>query len=583
MVVLALVIIASQVCCAIMGMGTITKYSLSRQEQQIRADYDSNLKEQVDHVISMLDVYEKAYQNGKCTLEEAKKQAADVLREMRYGENGYFWADDTEGNNIVLLGTETEGTNRINAQDTNGNYYMKDIIAAGQQPDGGYADYWFPKEGETEPSPKRSYSKLYEPFGWVIGTGNYVDYIDDLVEKGQSDIQKITNQWMAVMGTCIIVGIPLLILITYFIIRDITKTMTQMVEFAGKLEKGDYTCRFDKKQAERKDEFGKLAKAMNGLSETSDAVLGNIKSESVELGKVVDTVRDNVDGLNNDIQGVSAATEELSASMEETAASAEQINEMSKEIEVASKNIAERSQDGAEIAIQIHERASKAKEETEISRQKAESIRTELSERLKKALEGAKVVRQIEELAESIMGITSQTNLLALNASIEAARAGEAGKGFAVVADEIRNLAEQSKETVENIQQVTEEVVSAVDNLAVDSEKLLDFVAEDVVQNFDTFAGVTDAYNEDAAYIDELVTDFSAVSEQLLASIEGVLESIYEVSKASNEGAIGTGEIAERSSHILESCGQVLEEVKHTEDTSIKLRETVERFVISEK
>lgn len=406
MVVLALVIIASQVVCAIMGMGTITKYSLSRQEQQIRADYDSNLKEQVEHVISMLDVYEKAYQNGKCTLEEAKKQAADVLREMRYGENGYFWADDTEGNNIVLLGTETEGTNRINAQDTNGNYYMKDIIAAGQQPDGGYADYWFPKEGETEPSPKRSYSKLYEPFGWVVGTGNYVDYIDDLVEKGQTDIQKITNQWMAVMGTCIIVGIPLLILITYFIIRDITKTMTQMVEFAGKLEKGDYTCRFDKKQAERKDEFGKLAKAMNGLSETSDAVLGNIKSESMELGKVVDTVRDNVDELNNDIQGVSAATEELSASMEETAASAEQINEMSKEIEVASKNIAERSQDGAEIAIQIHERASKAKEETEISRQKAESIRTELSERLEKALEGAKVVRQIEELAESIMGIT---------------------------------------------------------------------------------------------------------------------------------------------------------------------------------
>lgn len=165
MVVLALVIIASQIGCGIMGMETITKYSLFRQEQQIRADYDLNLREQVDHVISMLDVYEKAYENGICTLEEAKKQAADVLREMRYGENGYFWADDTEGNNIVLLGNETEGTNRMNAQDTNGNYYMKDIIAAGKQPDGGYADYWFPKEGETEPSPKRSYSKLYEPFG----------------------------------------------------------------------------------------------------------------------------------------------------------------------------------------------------------------------------------------------------------------------------------------------------------------------------------------------------------------------------------------------------------------------------------
>lgn len=197
-------------------------------------------------------------------------------------------------------------------------------------------------------------------------------------------------------------------------------------------------------------------------------------------------------------------------------------------------------------------------------------------------LEEARVVNQIKDLAESIMGITSQTNLLALNASIEAARAGEAGKGFAVVADEIRELAEQSKTTVENIQRVTGEVTKAVEKLSTDAKRILNFVAEDVTENFHSSYLVADAYNEDATYIDELVTDFSAVSQQLLASINNVLQSLSEVSKAANEGAIGTTEIAERTSSINVKSGNVLEEMKHAEHTSEKIKEDVNKFIITE-
>lgn len=181
------------------------------------------------------------------------------------------------------------------------------------------------------------------------------------------------------------------------------------------------------------------------------------------------------------------------------------------------------------------------------------------------------------------MGITAQTNLLALNASIEAARAGEAGKGFAVVADEIRSLAEQSKATVENIQQVTQKVTGAVQNLADDSSRLLAFVAEDVSDSFHQFSDIADAYNQDAADVNEMVTDFSAISEELLASIDGVIQSINDVSKASNEGANGTNEIAQRASMIVQKSEDVLSVMNAVGKASGEMREMVQKFTITEK
>ena len=146
--------------------------------------------------------------------------------------------------------------------------------------------------------------------------------------------------------------------------------------------------------------------------------------------------------------------------------------------------------------------------------------------------------------------ITNQTNLLALNASIEAARAGEAGKGFAVVATEIGGLADQSKQTVTQIQKVTEEVTSSVAQLSSDAEQLLAFVGNDVVASYDTFDEVADAYNQDAGKIDALISDFSATSEELLASIDGVLDAMEGMATATNEGAKGTTDIAQKTVEV---------------------------------
>lgn len=488
---------------AIKGMKTISSHADDALEEAVRNQYDESIRQQVDNAISMLDQYYAAYEAGECTLEEAKKQGADMLRELRYGDSGYFWADDTEGNNIVLLGSDTEGTNRMGTKDGNGYEMVKDIIAVGQQPDGGYCDYVFPKEDGTENLPKRSYSRLYESFGWVIGTGNYTDYIDEIVEGEKQTIGATRNEWIMKMEICTVVFFLLTIAVIIYLIADTTGWMKKAVGYAQKLESGDMTGRSAAGRLKRKDEFGILERALNSMAATFDEVIGAVKRHGLTLAGDVDEVMEQLGELNDDISSVSAATEELSASMEETAASAQQIETISHQIETVSKNIAVRAQDGAEKVVSIHQRAQQAKKDTESNYQNAKDMKAEISGSLIQALEEAKVVEQIEVLAQSIMGITAQTNLLALNASIEAARAGEAGKGFAVVADEIRSLAEQSKVTAENIQQVTQKVTGAVQNLADDSSRLLNFVAEDVSKSFHQFTEIADAYNQDAADVDE--------------------------------------------------------------------------------
>ena len=201
-------------------------------------------------------------------------------------------------------------------------------------------------------------------------------------------------------------------------------------------------------------------------------------------------------------------------------------------------------------------------------------------EELEKAIENSKIVEQINVLSESIMQITEQTNLLALNAAIEAARAGEAGKGFSVVAEEIRKLAEQSKDTVIEIQNITAKVTESVTELSSSSNKLLQFVSTDVHNDYKTMLDVADKYSDDANFVENLVTEFSSTSEELLASIQDVLKTIDEVAQAATDGAGGTTDIAQRITDITSKSNDVLELTKKSQDSSEKLKQEILRFKI---
>lgn len=583
LIIVMLATIVALVLCAIISsesMKQLQSKALETLEADERASYDEQIKQQVDNVISLCQTIYDQYQAGVYTEEEAKKLAADEIRQLRYGDAGYFWVDQYDGTNVVLLGNDTEGTNRMETKDANGYQMVKEIIRVGQEADGGYTDYVFPKEGETEPSPKRSYSKAFEPFGWVIGTGNYTDYIDDQVASIEKDFSSyVTGRMTLFIISTLIEGI-IVVLLLIMIIISIIRPLKKCISSIGVMEQGDFSQAMGTALLKRRDDFGKLAASLESMRNEMSGLIGEVKSQATEITRMVQEIDDNIQALDEEIENVSATTEELAAGMEETEASSEEINAMSHEIESAAKSIATRSQDGATEADDIRDRAVGIKKTTTENDKRTKAIHAEINEGLTKALEDIKVVDQIGVLAESIMEITGQTNLLALNASIEAARAGEAGKGFAVVADEIRVLAEQSKAAVVHIQDVTKNVVESVTNLADGAKKLLEFVGTDVVDSFAGFSDMADSYSNDAGSIDALVTDFSASSEQLLASINGVMDAIGEVSKAATEGATGTNDIAEKTGVVVEKAAEIKEKAEAAHHAADKLQQNVEHFIV---
>ena len=582
LIIVMLATIVALVLCAVISsesMKQLQSKALETLEADERASYDEQIKQQVDNVISLCQTIYDQYQAGVYTEEEAKKLAADEIRQLRYGDAGYFWVDQYDGTNVVLLGNDTEGTNRMETKDANGYQMVKEIIRVGQEADGGYTDYVFPKEGETEPSPKRSYSKAFEPFGWVIGTGNYTDYIDDQVASIEKDFSSyVTGRMTLFIISTLIEGI-IVVLLLIMIIISIIRPLKKCISSIGVMEQGDFSQAMGTALLKRRDDFGKLAASLESMRNEMSGLIGEVKSQATEITRMVQEIDDNIQALDEEIENVSATTEELAAGMEETAASSEEINAMSHEIESAAKSIATRSQDGATEADDIRDRAVGIKKTTTENDKRTKAIHAEINEGLTKALEDIKVVDQIGVLAESIMEITGQTNLLALNASIEAARAGEAGKGFAVVADEIRVLAEQSKAAVVHIQDVTKNVVESVTNLADGAKKLLEFVGTDVVDSFAGFSDMADSYSNDAGSIDALVTDFSASSEQLLASINGVMDA-GEVSKAATEGATGTNDIAEKTGVVVEKAAEIKEKAEAAHHAADKLQQNVEHFIV---
>lgn len=565
---------------SISSMQSINTRILQEEEENIRRDYDDRIQQQVQQVISLIDVYKSQIDAGVYTKEEGMKLAADMVRTLRYGTDGYFWVDLSDGTNVVLLGNETEGTNRLNTKDVNGFEMVKDFIQGAVSQGSYFNDYAYPKEGGTEPMPKRAYTQYYEPFDWVVGTGNYVDHIDEQIAASQKTANEYTaHRIQLFIAVCVIFGI-LIIMYLVATVLNITVPLKQVDVVLYRMAEGDFSAEIDKAALKRKDDFGKLSKVLDKMRTSIGGLVNDVKEETGLTMESVRGIAQNMVTLNSEVEDVSATTTELSASMEETAAASININEMTREIEDAARNIAERAQDGAERADVIHRKATDAKGSAGKSKDTLLQQKKAIEESLNDALTKVKVVSEISTLAESIMEITAQTNLLSLNASIEAARAGEAGKGFAVVADEIRKLAEQSQQSTENIQKVTVQVTESVGSLADDAEKLLTFIDSQVMESINLFEVIANDYNEDAGEIDSLVTDFSAISQELLASISNITDTLDGISQAAQEGAKGTANIAERVQNVVRTSDDVNSSLRDANGIVGRLGEATGKFII---
>lgn len=398
---------------------------------------------------------------------------------------------------------------------------------------------------------------------------------DDINKQNSKDFSKSNIILIGIILFSLVLGILLSLITILGIIRPIALLKTALDNLVEK--GGDLTHKIE---IATKDEIGELANSTNKFLGNLREIITGVMAEAKNVEESVESVNKNIISLNNDIEEVSSTTEELSAGMEETAASAEEMNATSSEIELAIKSIANKAEDGSLAAGEIKKRANELMNTAISSQNNANEVYTNTHNKLKQAIEESKAVDKINELSTAILSISEQTNLLALNAAIEAARAGEAGKGFAVVADEIRKLADESKKTAGQIQDITKIVIGSVDNLSIGAQEVLSFIDVQVIKDYEMIVKTGKQYSSDAEMINSLVGDFSTTSEEVLASISNMVHALGEITNATGEGANGTSVIAAKSTQVVDKASEVIKEVKISKSSANKLIGYVNKFKV---
>ena len=585
LIVLTVVIFAVTISLSLIGIVDIkhsNDVAAQTLETKMRDDYDQMIKNQVDNVLSLTKTYYDAYQAGTYSLEEAEKLAADQIRQLRYGDSGYFWVDTYDGVNVVLLGKDTEGQNRLDMKDSNGFAMVKAMIEGSKaNPDAGYYEnYYFTKEGETENQPKRSYTKVFDGFKWVIGTGNSTDDIDKQLATLQSARTASMNRSIALLTGVSVISIIIEIILMLLILKTIVTSLKSMQTFFEEISKGNLAVQMESKVLKGKDEFARLAKDAVDMKDALKNLVAQTINNSSDINGSVTEVNSSVSRLTSELESISATTEELAASMEETSASAQLVQESSGRIRKSCVDMVDKAADGSKESEEIISRVNGIKDHLNDILKHTENVKGEISGKIEQALKDITVVEKIKDLTSAIMEISSQTNLLSLNASIEAARAGEAGRGFAVVATEIGSLANQSQQTVGEIQKITESVMTAVHNLSDSANAILEFVQKDVTEDLQLFSETTNDYIKDTGYYNNMIAEVKAVADELLGALENITESINAVSKAAEEGAEGTTDIATRNTQINQYSQSVLEKVDKTKNVADTLNQEVSVFKI---
>ena len=549
---------------------------LASYRQDLSQNIDNSLKGETQVAYSILDEYYKKQQAGDLTEAQAKKEAADRIRDLRYDNGkGYFWIDTVSGDNVVLLGRDTEGKNRINAQDPNGVYFIKEINKHAQEEGGGYTDFAFPKPGEQTALPKRGYSMLFKPYQWVIGTGVWIDEIDTLVNARTDELSAQLRSSILTAVAVILVMLLIFIAFALYLGNSIARPIQKVTERMKIMGKGDFCLEGEaaidvNELASRPDELGTMAHAMQDMNSQVRKLMQNVSqtaeylaAASEELTSTADQAAEVSQSIANSVVDVAGSCSEQFTDVEMANKHTQELNEnMTKfheHLESTDKNVKETSR--------VAEEGGKDVDTAVKGMQSIESNVGHIADLIEELGNNSK---EIGTIIATISEIADQTNLLALNAAIEAARAGEHGRGFAVVADEVRKLAEQSQQAageisgrISKIQSSTDEAVSAMHSglqEVIEGTKTVQSAGtsfQGIVGMVEKVASNSSSMQEAVAKLNGSIQEINSAITQIDEKSRAVSEDAQSVSAATEEETASMHEIASASRKLAEQAQEL--------------------------
>ena len=394
--------------------------------------------------------------------------------------------------------------------------------------------------------------------------------LEQLVQQNDAKLAKAEHE----VQKSIVIGIVIMVIRA---VNPLVSSAKELDKMIGEMNAGNANLAHRLKNRS-KDEVGVLVNGINNFLETLEKIIFTIKDESGNIYTSVENTVGIVNSSKDDVSNVSAVMEELTASMETANNTLLSLNEEAGDVNNAVGQVSNQVSEGTNRVADIKEHATVIREKTEKMKASTNEMVSSIKDTLENSIAESKNVEQIQTLTEDILSIAAQTNLLALNASIEAARAGEAGKGFAVVADEIRQLAEHSKETANSIQEISNQVISAVEALADNSNEMLSYVSETVLSDYDDFEGVAKQYYQDAEDINAVLDSVNDNTVVLNSTISEMTSEIDHISRVINDCTQGVSDATESTTGILESITTIHDDSESNREISQRLQDEVSRF-----
>lgn len=477
-----------------------------------------------------------------------QQEALATISKMRFGEDGYFWINDAKPTMIMhAIKPELNAKDLSTMKDPNGVFLFKEMVELSTKNGFGMLKYHWAKPGFDEPQPKMSYVEMFKPWGWIVGTGEYIDNIEaKVVQMRASASQEVRTSTFQMILVCIVLSIFITAVISFVADKSIISPIKNILEVTSDLAQGngDLTKRIVTKS---NDEIKEIANYVNQFIEKVHSSIASVKHSSMENASISHELSVTSLGVGKNVERsvliVSETTKKATDILQEIEQAIEDARESKDEIMQANN-----------ILINVRDEIVELTQKVQLSAQNE----TELASNIE-AL--SKDTEQVKGVLDVISDIADQTNLLALNAAIEAARAGEHGRGFAVVADEVRKLAERTQKSLleinTTINLIVQATASASEQMNKNSNEMNTLASTSTLIE-EKINLTTSIVDKAANASDKTVSDFESTG----THIQMIAKSITEINSISVINARNVEEIASAAEHLNTMTAQLSDKLE---------------------